>query len=367
MPSHTIAPGKRSAALDIAKGIAILAIVLGHVDRGLAIADVVDKGQVPFQFSDRLLYLFHLPVFALTAGLFVAPGAKRLGSRSYLRRRVGQFLYLYLVWSCLQGGLTLAAGGLTNSRPDLTEVVSIWAPQAQFWFFGWITTATLLTVAIAPWRSYRRAAALAVVALTSLIMWGHFGRYFGWQSLGLLPIFFLGAILGRQGWDRFAKLRPALHGAFVVGGITCLVVATSLHATPASSTDFPITGATFGAGIAGTIGGTTAVLSLSVLLERWPTKLWSWLARLGRESLAIYTASIIFGSGTRIALLKVGVKAPIVHIPAGLLAGALGPVLLVSAARVLRWTWLFEAPATITGAGAAGDTTGCGNKPVAPR
>jgi fucose 4-O-acetylase-like acetyltransferase len=61
----------RDPTVDIAKGIAIIAIVLGQVLRGLSSAGILDAKTVQYQLVDRSLYMFHLSVFALLAGLFV--------------------------------------------------------------------------------------------------------------------------------------------------------------------------------------------------------------------------------------------------------------------------------------------------------
>ncbi|NLI18180.1 MAG: acyltransferase family protein, partial [Actinomycetales bacterium] len=69
--------GRRDPSLDIARGIAIVMVVLGHVLGGLLDAGI---GQPP-PGTDRFvvaLYVTHLPVFAFVTGLLM-PGAGRQG------------------------------------------------------------------------------------------------------------------------------------------------------------------------------------------------------------------------------------------------------------------------------------------------
>ena len=67
---------ERDRSVDAARGIAIVAIVLGHVERGLASAGVLALHQAAT--LDRLLYLFHLSTFAYLSGLFVRRAVEHL-------------------------------------------------------------------------------------------------------------------------------------------------------------------------------------------------------------------------------------------------------------------------------------------------
>ena len=59
---------ERDRAIDVAKGIAIVAIVVGHANRGLSSAGMA----IPHvETLDRVLYLCHLTVFAFLSGLFI--------------------------------------------------------------------------------------------------------------------------------------------------------------------------------------------------------------------------------------------------------------------------------------------------------
>ena len=125
---------QRDHTIDIAKGVAIIAIVLGHVDRGLVAADVLDGSDRTVQQVDLILYLFHLTVFATLSGVFVSRSARRDGVATYTRSRVGTFLYLYVLWSFAQGVVRLAAGDSANTETGPRDLVTqLWEPDNQLW------------------------------------------------------------------------------------------------------------------------------------------------------------------------------------------------------------------------------------------
>ena len=53
----------RDVALDILKGIAILAMVIGHFD---ILVDL--ENNLPYKFIHRFIYTFHMPLFFIVAG-----------------------------------------------------------------------------------------------------------------------------------------------------------------------------------------------------------------------------------------------------------------------------------------------------------
>jgi uncharacterized membrane protein YcfT len=61
-----------------------------------------------------------------------------------------------------------------------------------------------------------------------------------------------------------------------------------------------------------------------------------WLLTLGRHSMPIYVAHVIFAAGARVALSALGTQNIAIHFAAGAAAGIVGPLVLYSAAKKLR-------------------------------
>ena len=59
--------GSRDTSLDVARGVAIILVVLGHSLRGLVAGGVVPQRSLAW--LDTWLYLTHLPVFAFAVGV----------------------------------------------------------------------------------------------------------------------------------------------------------------------------------------------------------------------------------------------------------------------------------------------------------
>ena len=92
--------------IDVARGIGILLVVVGHTLRGLVSARIVDSSSTT-QFVDRLIYSFHMPLFFVLAALFVNRQAK--SPRAILTAKVRTLVYPYFVWSILSVLLQHAA------------------------------------------------------------------------------------------------------------------------------------------------------------------------------------------------------------------------------------------------------------------
>ncbi|WP_025159508.1 acyltransferase family protein [Leifsonia aquatica] len=337
----------RDLSLDVAKGFAIGMIVLGHVLRGLAAAGILTADNPTFQLTERLLYGCHLAVFALLSGLFVARGARRLGGWGYWRSRTALFLYLYVLWSLLQGAFKLAAGALVNTPVSLLEIVNLSVPEGQLWFLPWIIVATAAAVLFQPWRSMLRAlGSLGLAGVLALANWGTEFSFAGTQGLALIVFFLAGTVVGgeRVSW-MLNTVRPSVALGIAVLGTACyLVIELATSATPPTIGGSNRNLLSVGGGVVATSVGVLTILILSRAMTAA-----GWLARgltwAGRHSLAIFLASITASSCARILLTAAGVDAPAAQIIAGTAAGILIPLILVQVGRL--WpplTWLFTTP-----------------------
>lgn len=130
-----IAPvaAQRVAWVDIAKGIGICLIVLGHANRS------IDRtAQLSWTDSllllDTVLYAFHVPLFFILAG--VAAGLARPGFTNGLRSLALGIVVPYLIWSVIWiGSKAILPGSMVNQPLQIADILSIlWAPVDHFWF-----------------------------------------------------------------------------------------------------------------------------------------------------------------------------------------------------------------------------------------
>jgi fucose 4-O-acetylase-like acetyltransferase len=333
----------RDRSVDVAKGIAIVAIVVGHVNRGLAAgglgADWSDE-------LDRILYLVHLPVFAYLSGLFLQRGVDRDGVGSFILRRTALFLWLYVVWHVLQVLVKVATASLVNAPATWVDVVRLWIPQGQLWFLPWLIAVTVISAVWRPWSSRLRAIVLlALSSLLALATWGTdplpaFSR--GWALL--LP-FVAGAVIGSARHGRmFSGLRS---GAVASIGIVLLLVLTLATTATAPTVDAPDrTWPSVAAGCVASFVGTLGVLGLAALLSRLRSR--RVLTLLGERSLEIFLAHIIAGAGARIVLSLAGVHHTLLHLVVGTLVGLAAPMLLWAVSGRYGVAWLFVLPGWVS-------------------
>lgn len=339
----TAAPVSRDVSLDVARGIAIVAVVLGHVVSGLV--DAGAPGAPPWVDElNRALYLTHLPVFAFLTGLLMPRGVERRGQWAYLRERLELLLYLYLLWTLIQGSVEVAASDVTNRPTTWSDVFTIWTPLAHLWFLPALAVATGVVVFVRPWRGgIVSGIALLAVAAGSLAAWGWNGPVAGVQGLALLGWFTLGAAVTHARYvSVLGRLPVAMLTVVAVStGALLAVAAMSPHVTLPTVTDGARSVGSIALGVAGSVAGVAAVVAIAALVARWPAMA-GVLAVVGKQSLAIYLAHIIFAAGTREMLEVVGVTDFVVVMVVATTVGVAGPLTLERAMR--SHPWLFAPP-----------------------
>lgn len=333
----------RDLSLDIARGIAIIAVVASHGLRGLFAAHLVDATLPWAGWLDRTLYLMHLPVFAFATGLLMPRSVDRDGRVAYLRRRLASLAWIYLLWTLIQGTAEVLTSPVKNVPVTWGDVFAVWRPLGHLWFLPLLALATVVVVAVAPWRPGRlRAAALVAVSVASLAAWGwELDNLFA-RGLALIVFFLVGSAITSA---RLSAATSRLSGWTVgIGGAAGLAVWVGAAAVPWVTTptivDESRTLASMFLGMVGSLAALVAVWGVSLLLAR--ARSGGWLGYIGRLSLQIYLAHILFTAGTRIVLVHFGVLDVGVHLFLGVVTGVVGPLLLERVTRPIPW--LFAAP-----------------------
>ncbi len=341
---------RRDGSVDVARGLAITGIAFGHVLRGVRSAGLVDGGSSAYLAADRAVYMVHVALFAAAAGLMVEAALARRGPVRYLRARLGDFAWVYVLWSVVQGLMQYALAGSVNSERTLGSVFALWRPANQMWFLPWIMVMTVLVTAAQPWRSRLRGlCSLLGAAALSIGCWGLFGPCIFLQGLGLSVFFFAAAAVTLAGYARArARLGTGGVAAVLVVSALCygLLVALGRPAAP-TTTQFGRTPVSIGEGLVCAWAGVVAVGALSVLLDR-VRPVSRLVGYLGRRSMVIFLAHTLALAATRIVLVRLGIGSVAVHLVAGTLVALAGSIALWWATR--RWLpWLWRAPRRVIG------------------
>jgi fucose 4-O-acetylase-like acetyltransferase len=124
---------RRSAWVDIAKGLGIVLVVYGHSFRGLQTAGL-EHSNLALKFIDYAIYSFHMPLFFFLSGMFARPSVAA-GLRDFWLGKILRLAYPYLLWTVLQQGTQILFSQFANHPPMGGELLRIlWMPVGQFWF-----------------------------------------------------------------------------------------------------------------------------------------------------------------------------------------------------------------------------------------
>jgi fucose 4-O-acetylase-like acetyltransferase len=333
----------RDRTLDVAKGLAISAIVVSHVLRGLAGPDTLPRQSSTFLEIDDALYSFHVAVFALLAGMFLPAGVEKRGRLAYLRPRVILFTYLYVVWTVLEAGEKQLEAVVSGDPVDTAGFLqSFLTAYGQLWWLPFMVLASVAAVAVRPWASPSRAAAsTAVVGLVALATWGWTGPWAFEEGLALLLFFWVGLLAGRE---RPARLTASRWTGWVavLGLLLGAVLLLLTNPMPPSSWIGPRTTGGIALGVVTSSALCAAVLALAGLLSR--TALVRPLALLGERSLELFLGHLLAITAARATLDALGVESLAAQLLAGTVAGLALPLGLWWAGRRAKLPWLFTSP-----------------------
>jgi fucose 4-O-acetylase-like acetyltransferase len=270
--------------MDAARGLGIILVVFGHVERGLVAADIAQSSW--WQVADYILYTFHMPLFFLLAGLN-APRPLARGRVEYLKNKVWTVGYPYFLWSVIQGLVLVLLASSTNGKHGIDQLFSIpWKPMSQFWFL-WVLMACQIVITLVG----ARAALLIPLAIASFVA--------SQLTLGLtshffhaLPFFLAGAVLSHRAADlRQVKLNLLLAPAWIIfAGLAYGSLAKVTVDQFESAWALP-------AGVA----GIAAIIWSARMLSGWALAAFAYL---GAASMTIYVLHVLASAGLRIVMMK---------------------------------------------------------------
>lgn len=331
--------GSRDTSLDVARGVAIILVVLGHSLRGLVAGGVVPQRSLAW--LDTWLYLTHLPVFAFAVGVLTPASVARAGTRTYLGRRLGLLAWLYLVWTLLEGAVEVLSTPWKNVPVGWADVLTLWRPIGHLWFLPHLAVATVVLLGVAPWRPGVRAVlGSAAVTVVALAAWGWDPGYAGLQGLALVPCYVAGAAIGHPRLRAVASRAPS--ALLAVGGLllTAVVGLGAVWFGPTTPTTQSVrTVPSVALGVVLVAVALVGTISLAVVASRWP-RASGWVAYVGRQSLPVYLGHIVVTAGTRVLLLRAGVTAPAVHLVLSATLGVSLPLLLERATRAVPYLFV---------------------------
>jgi fucose 4-O-acetylase-like acetyltransferase len=322
------------AWVDVSRGFGIIAVVLWHTAGGIIRTGLPAPTDAPRIVDAWDAYGYRaMPLFFLVSGLFVI-GSLRRTDRDFVGNKLRTLLYPYLVWSLLSIMLGTVAGGSSNYGITIADLPRlVYDPILQYWFLY-----ALLAVMLGYQLLYRiRVSPVMIVALAAVahlvtVLVGVTTIPYVVAQIGLFSVFF--AIAAAFGPTIIATVIAASSRILlvpVVLGVVAFIPLLLVVPLPAPIWIPPISSTL----------ATIAFVALAEIVSRTP--LGRVFGFLGRLSLQIYVAQIIFASGTRVILVKLGIDAFWVDFLLGSAVGLLGPVVLATLTDRVHfpylWTW----------------------------
>ena len=300
----------RWALPDIAKGIAILLVVINHTAEGILEAGIGTEVRLWKPFHD-ICYTFHVPIFFFLSGWLAQVSTKQPASRA--KSILNNIVYPYLLWSILQSVVMIvaAAGNVVPQWSGLARMLL--NGGLQFWFLHCLILILLIDLSMRIFRVPTWARLCGAVCLASASVVGvDFPWKFNTVAENIL-YFEVAAAL-----STVAAQLPRLNiPAMAFTGAVLLVSFYSAGAGHPTNLK-PI----------GAFSGIMFCLASSSLIAHSKGTLRRVLEICGRYSLQIFASHLIFTAGLRVILRRMGVETFSIHFLLCNAAGVLLPLAL---------------------------------------
>lgn len=260
--------------MDVLRGCAALLVVNYHAYTTLRLKypDLSDK----IAFSNVIAEPFRMPVLMFLSGLLVHRALQK-GTARYVRGKINNIVYPYLIWTCILIALFLLRAAVMGKPMPFEIFDAVFLGKAiHMWFLYYLFLFYLLHL---PLASYPTGLVLVIAVLGAVVTNGSFASKFGY----MFAFFSLGVVLGRNlGAVSGAKVWTAWWAwpLFAVLGILALK-ATALLPDFAAKRE-PLY----------TLAGLVPIIWLSMRLADLPIS--APFRYLGRNSVVVYLAHLPF-------------------------------------------------------------------------
>lgn len=140
-----MAEKKRIEWIDIAKGLLIILVVMGHVTSSYHAANMYSNAPL-LNFSHQLIYSFHMPAFMFISGLLFRA---KTDKKSQVKNILLSYGVPYLFFSFLWWIFKFVLSGIVNSQLGLTDLLLIPVfPISFMWFIYALLIIEIIQVVI---------------------------------------------------------------------------------------------------------------------------------------------------------------------------------------------------------------------------
>ena len=309
--------------LDTAKGIGIILVVYGHQLRAQMAAGKVE-GSWHASTQDAIIYSFHMPLFFLISGLTIAKVFRRRKLNRYIRSRLINLMYPYVLWSFLSLVLAVEGRRYVQHQVGLNDFISIWwRPLFQFWFLYALFICQIIFALLRGIRSL-----VLILAVVLLVVPVDLSSPILIDVVKSFPFFAAGVLFSSRLTSLGSCPRMSLIG---IGLLSCAIftfvfTVRNIFNVYSGPSDFVLAGS-----------GILAVLTISALIFRQSPL----LTLLGTYSMAVYVLHTIVAVGVRSVLASTALRDfQILEMTICITAGLILPVGIQRCLRQMGLVWL---------------------------
>jgi fucose 4-O-acetylase-like acetyltransferase len=325
----------RQAWIDVARAVAIVLVVVGHTERGLVAAGMMQGAKV--EAFDHVIYSFHVPLFFLISGLLFAQSIRRQPFRRSWKARTVRLVQPCLIWSAILLALIVLAAGSANSPVSLGQALAgllllPLQPVSIFWFLYTLLICMVVSALLTEYWKWSPARLLfwsAIIHAVYLLWFTdvettiglQFIRFAEHQLYFAIGFFLSHTLLGDTSFLRRAQTSKAGVALFAAVSAACFAVAATMLIRGNFAYQSPI-------GTVAALSGDATILAacyFTVELMKWRPP--GFLLMISAETLAIFCMHVPFVSGARIALADIGTHNPLLFLAASAIIGIAGPLM----------------------------------------
>lgn len=327
----------REQWVDYAKGIGIILVVIGHVNRGLDSAGI-SISEPFFKVFDSIIYTFHMPLFFFLSGLFFISSIQKNGKPAFIKKKIATIAYPYVIWSIIQGSIAILLSNFTNKKTDFISVLSFpYHPIGQFWFLYALFMIFIVASFIYNERNFTTQ--LPIITTVSFLLYIYslnIGDSFNLNFItNNIVFFFSGCVFSALKFDQMVTKINAT--TLVVSAFMFILVQYKFHFIDGMFYDR--------IGISTFVVAMVSIYFVYVLSLTLSAIKVDLLSKIGNDSMVIFLAHILSASGTRIILSKVfGFSNWYLHMIAGTIAGLVIPIIFFWLVKKINLKFLLTYP-----------------------
>lgn len=304
--------------IDIAKGIGIILVVIGHMFRGFTSAGMYKQYDGILKYIDYTIYSFHMPLFFIISGFLYKRKFKIDTYKCYfkfIRSKIYSLMIPYFIFSWIQILIKLIMANSVNYKVNISDFFGIIInPIEQFWFL-YSLTIIFIIMSFLDFKISNEIIKFGIVLIIGLVVSASY------VDLGIVGNALYNMIyfyIGRYLIKMMNKREP--NNFKLVTGIFMMYSLMNIY---------------FYHKYDNVIIKIIMAVSASVVLIYFcsresiiKNKVVKIMKTCGKYSMTIYLLHTIFGSGIRIILVKIGIDSFFVQCTLGLIFGILIPIIL---------------------------------------